>query len=60
MEQQRLKKERQLDFDMQKALEIEYKKAQTVHDGGEAPASPKGIAEQAPRPGEVGGGSLSK
>jgi protein PET117 len=34
VEQQRLKKERQLDFDMQKALEEEYKKIQNVHDGG--------------------------
>lgn len=48
MEQQRLKKERQLDFDMQKALEIEYKKIQTVHDGGGAPEPPKA--------GDVGGG----
>jgi protein PET117 len=32
MEQQRVKKERQLDFDMQKALEEEYKKGQTVKD----------------------------
>ncbi len=30
MEQQRIKRERQLDFDMQKALEEEYKKGQTV------------------------------
>ena len=30
MEQQRIKKERQLDFDMQRALEEEYKKGQTV------------------------------
>ncbi|KAH6658319.1 hypothetical protein BKA67DRAFT_656518 [Truncatella angustata] len=30
MEQQRIKKERQLDFDMQKALEQEYKKEQSV------------------------------
>lgn len=34
MEQQRLKKERQLDFEMQKALEEKYKKVQSVHDGG--------------------------
>ena len=34
VEQQRLKKERQLDFEMQKALEEEYKKIQGVHDGG--------------------------
>ncbi|OBT52131.1 hypothetical protein VE04_06467 [Pseudogymnoascus sp. 24MN13] len=46
--QQRLKKERQLDFDMQKALEESYKKVQTVHDGGGAPEPPK--------PGDVGGG----
>lgn len=32
-EQQRLKKERQLDFEMQQALEQEYKKVQTVSDG---------------------------
>jgi protein PET117 len=36
MEQQRIKKERQADFEMQKALEEEYKKVQTVHDGGQA------------------------
>ncbi|KAI0470638.1 cytochrome c oxidase assembly protein [Xylariaceae sp. FL0804] len=30
LERQRIKKERQLDFDMQKALEEEYKQAQTV------------------------------
>jgi len=32
MEQQRIKKERQLDFEMQRALEEEYKKGQTVRD----------------------------
>ena len=32
VEQQRLKRERQLDFDIQKALEDEYKKEQTVRD----------------------------
>ncbi|XXH03285.1 hypothetical protein Hte_009683 [Hypoxylon texense] len=32
MEQQRIKKERQLDFDMQKALEEEYKRGQTVRE----------------------------
>ncbi|KAF4450654.1 hypothetical protein F53441_6315 [Fusarium austroafricanum] len=32
MEQQRVKRERQLDFDLQKQLEAEYKKEQTVHD----------------------------
>ena len=34
MQQQQIKKERQLDFEMQKALEEEYKKVQTVRDGG--------------------------
>lgn len=33
MEQQRLKKERQLDFEMQAALEAEYRKIQNVSDG---------------------------
>ncbi|PNY23190.1 Uncharacterized protein TCAP_06872 [Tolypocladium capitatum] len=32
MEQQRVKRERQLDFDMQRELEAEYKRHQTVHD----------------------------
>ncbi|KHN98669.1 cytochrome c oxidase assembly protein [Metarhizium album ARSEF 1941] len=32
MEQQRIKRERQLDFDMQRALEAEYKQHQTVRD----------------------------
>jgi protein PET117 len=32
MEQQRIKRERQLDFDMQKQLEAEFKREQTVHD----------------------------
>ncbi|KAL2432869.1 hypothetical protein ABEF95_005078 [Exophiala dermatitidis] len=37
MEQQRVKAERQADFEMQKRLEEEYKKLQTVHDStGEA------------------------
>ena len=30
MEQQRVKKERQVDFDMQRKLEEEYRKVQTV------------------------------
>ncbi|KAF2868764.1 hypothetical protein BDV95DRAFT_458406, partial [Massariosphaeria phaeospora] len=33
-EQQRVKRERQADFEMQKALEEEYRKVQTVSDGG--------------------------
>ncbi|KAK4990590.1 hypothetical protein LTR66_003348 [Elasticomyces elasticus] len=37
MEQQRLKKERRLDFEMQKELEAEYRKIQTVSDGGPLP-----------------------
>ena len=35
IEQQRIKKERQADFEMQKALEQEYRRVQSVHDGGE-------------------------
>jgi protein PET117 len=34
MEQQKIKKERQLDFEMQRALEEEYRKLQKVRDGG--------------------------
>ncbi|MCJ1373978.1 hypothetical protein MMC20_005208 [Loxospora ochrophaea] len=34
VEQQRVKKERQADFDMQQALEREYRTVQPVHDGG--------------------------
>jgi protein PET117 len=43
MEQQKLRKERQLDFDMQRALEQEYLKVQTVHDGANDtnPSAPK-------------------
>ncbi|PSN67040.1 hypothetical protein BS50DRAFT_380674 [Corynespora cassiicola Philippines] len=33
-EQQRLKRERQADFEMQRALEEQYRKVQTVSDGG--------------------------
>ncbi|CAI6339461.1 unnamed protein product [Periconia digitata] len=33
-EQQRVKRERQADFEMQQALEKEYRKVQTVSDGG--------------------------
>ena len=33
-EQQRLKRERQADFEMQQALEKEYRKVQTVSDSG--------------------------
>jgi protein PET117 len=44
MEQQRIKKERQLDFDMQRQLEEEYKREQTVRssipDNDKASAMP--------------------
>ncbi|KAI0207004.1 cytochrome c oxidase assembly protein [Astrocystis sublimbata] len=40
MEQQRIKKERQLDFDLQKALEEEYKKGQTVSQVASLPDKP--------------------
>ena len=36
IEQQRVKKERQADFEMQKALEQEYRRVQSVHDGKDA------------------------
>ncbi|KAK4133939.1 hypothetical protein BT67DRAFT_442444 [Trichocladium antarcticum] len=39
MEQQRVKRERQADFDMQRLLEAEYKKEQTVREStGDEPA----------------------
>ncbi|GAB7354964.1 hypothetical protein MBLNU459_g5579t1 [Dothideomycetes sp. NU459] len=41
MEQQRIKKERQLDFDMQAALEAEYRKIQNVSDGKTADQTSK-------------------
>lgn len=41
MEQQRVKRERQLDFDMQRELEAEYKKVQSVREStGEAVLPP--------------------
>jgi protein PET117 len=41
MEQQRIKKGRQLDFDLQRELEAEYKKVQTVRDStADAPPGP--------------------
>ena len=43
IEQQRVKKERQADFEMQRALEEEYRKVQQVHDeGGPEKARGKG------------------
>ena len=35
MEQQRVKRERQVDFDMQRKLEEEYRKVQSVTPGDE-------------------------
>lgn len=32
MERQRIKKERELDFDLQRQLEAEYKREQNVHN----------------------------
>jgi len=50
MEQQRIKRERQLDFDLQRELEAEYKKQQTVresdYDG--VPPGPNGAAPITP------------
>ena len=34
MEQQKIKKERQVDFEMQRQMEEEYRKVQNVSDGG--------------------------
>ena len=36
MEQQRIKRERQVDFEMQRQLEEEYRKVQTVSDSTDA------------------------
>lgn len=41
MEQQRIKKERQLDFDMQRLLEEEYRQAQNVKPVLQDPEPPK-------------------
>ena len=35
IEQQKIKQERLADFQMQRALEEEYRKVQTVHDGAD-------------------------
>lgn len=39
MEQQKVKRERQADFEMQRALEEEYRKVQHVRDGAAAEGS---------------------
>jgi protein PET117 len=44
MEQQRLKRERQADFDLQRALEAEYKKEQTVRDSSSDVAKSNAIS----------------
>jgi protein PET117 len=44
MEQQRLKRERQADFDLQRALEAEYKKEQTVRDSSDLPKTANAIS----------------
>ena len=55
MEQQRVKRERQLDFDMQRELEAEYKKVQSVREStGEAPLPPAPTGAEA-KPGIPGG-----
>lgn len=41
MERQRVKRERQADFEMQRRLEAEYRKIQTVSDG-DKPDIPSG------------------
>jgi protein PET117 len=43
IEQQRVKKERQADFEMQKALEEEYRRVQTVHDGDANDGKARGL-----------------
>jgi len=49
IEQQRVKKERQLDFDLQKVLEAEYKQVQSVRDST-AEGGPPGSTIPAPTP----------
>ena len=41
MEQQRVKRERQLEFEMQRQLEEEYKKIQHVEDGTDQQIPPR-------------------
>ncbi|OIW29192.1 cytochrome c oxidase assembly protein [Coniochaeta ligniaria NRRL 30616] len=48
MEQQRVKRERQLDFDMQRVLEAQYKQDQSVHAVTE-------IDDRKDKPAAVGG-----
>ncbi|KAM3548672.1 hypothetical protein MY1884_009055 [Beauveria asiatica] len=48
LEQQRVKRERQLDFAMQKALEEEYKREQDVHSSLESPLRSEGSGTNRP------------
>jgi protein PET117 len=41
VEQQRIKKERQLEFEMQRELEEQYRKLQNVRDGGAIDEDPR-------------------
>lgn len=43
MEQQRIKRERQLDFDLQRQLEAEYRQEQTVRSSTEAGQQQGGV-----------------
>ena len=43
MEQQRIKRERQLDFDLQKQLEAEYRQEQTVRGSIETAQQQDGV-----------------
>lgn len=57
MEQQRIKRERQLDFDMQRELEAEYKKLQSVRDVTDemdpVPSKPSALTQGLPKPSAV-------
>ncbi|KAK3899343.1 hypothetical protein C8A05DRAFT_37048 [Staphylotrichum tortipilum] len=44
IEQQRIKRERQADFDMQRALEAEYKREQSVRESTSSPSDGIGSA----------------
>lgn len=59
VEQQRIKRERQADFDMQRELEAEYKREQTVRDStGEAAVTPAGQTQAAGTSGTIGGAGI--
>lgn len=44
IEQQRIKRERQLDFDLQRQLEEEYRRVQNVSGAGGGAGSPADVA----------------